>query len=167
MRQFLNFFLVRYNFQATVPESVATVVQHLSALIQPRKCFRLLPAGGYEGELSDSGFSIRRIATGSKGDTKPAVVIRGTFQPEDDQTVVYVALRHGRHLVVLSWLLLLIATAGGSALLIAVAEQTADAKGWAGMAMIAGIAVAWHLILCQDIRRVKSEIQALLGAATS
>src|SRR5438270_696186 len=90
------------------PEHVAHI-QLVAAQIQPRKSFRLLAGHGYEGEVAESGFTLRRISTGGKGDSKPAIAIRGHCHAAGEGTEVAVTLRHGLLVVSFGWLLTFLA----------------------------------------------------------
>src|SRR5947209_651585 len=123
MGPILNFILVRDLFQAVVGQSVAELVAKLGAAVQPRRLLHRGPGGGYEGEVTESGFAIRRIATHAK-DSKAAVVVRAWFRPEGERTAVRVVVRHGRHMVAFSWLLLLLFFAGVAGMAASAADRT-------------------------------------------
>jgi hypothetical protein len=94
MWRFLNFVCVRDWFQVTVQQPVTDLAAKLGAAIQPGKQVHLPTGGGYKGEVGESGFAIRPIATHPK-DTKAAIVVRGWFRREDVHTAVRVVVRHG------------------------------------------------------------------------
>jgi hypothetical protein len=64
--------------------------------------------------------------------------------------------------VTFSWLLLLIAFAAAAGVTAGTADRAASTTGWAGVAVIAGLAVLLHLKLHSDVRRVKDEVRSLL-----
>jgi hypothetical protein len=140
------------------------MVKRLKEAIKPRAAFRMHQVRGYEGAVDDNGFSIRRIAQGAK-DSKPAVVIRGTFRAENDQTEADVVLRHGWHFIFFVWMLLALAGVGFVMAVCGLATRSPnkdDAVSWAGFAIMAAMGIFWLTVLNWDIRRIKAEVVALL-----
>jgi hypothetical protein len=165
MGRVLNFVSARDEFLVTVERPIPELVANLRASLVPSRQHVQSGAGAkYTGEVSESGFVIRRIAVHPK-DTKAAVVVRGWFQYEDDRTVVRIVVRHGWHMIAFSWLLFFMAVFG----FFAVTSQTAgtqdgtDTKhSLGGIAIMAGIAALCHWKLYLDVRRVKDEVRSLL-----
>jgi len=152
----LNFIRARNSYRVDVDHLVPELVAHLDAAIDASRDGRRPEDGMYAGEANESGFVIRRIAAHGK-DTRAAVVARGRFEPQGESTVVCVTIRHGRHMVFLSWLLVLVACCGAG-----VAAGPSASSARAGLAVIGGMAVLWHCRLYLNVRRVSREVRALL-----
>ena len=163
MKNVLNLLLARDAIQVTVPHSIPEAVKRLKEVIQPRAVFRVRSVRGYEGNVDDNGFSIRRIA-GYK-DTKHAVVIQGTFRSDNDKTEADVVLHHGWHFVFFVWLLLALAGMGLMMFAFGLATRSPnkdDTVSLAGSAIMAAMGIGWLTALHLDIRRIKTEVIALL-----
>jgi len=148
--------------QIDVGLPLPAMISDLKNRIEPRKTLRIRGGTGYEGEVSESGFTIRRISRHPK-DTKQAVVIQGRFSPESDQTRVVVTFRHGLHFIFFTVLLYFVAI--GRFLVFHFGTGTPSAAPQAavyGGAILAGMAGLWHLSLAMDVARVKREVNALL-----
>jgi len=163
MKNVLSLLLARDEIRVTVPHSIPEVVKHLKEVIQPRVAIGVGSVRGYEGNVDENGFSIRRIA-GYK-DTKNAVVVQGTFASGNDQTEADVVLRHGWHFVFFVWLLLALAGTGLIMFAFGLATRPPnkdDALSLAGAAILAAMGIGWLTVLHWDIRRIKAEVIALL-----
>ena len=155
------------SFRIIVPEPAPKFVNRLGAAIHSRKLVRVIPPDGYEGSVSDGGFTINRIGTG-KGDTKPAVAVQGTFRPENDQTDVDVRLQHGWHMMAFSWMLLFIAVNSGLMKITGAMDKEPALRGpmgWLATALLIAMAVFFHWGLYRDIRRVSAEVRSLVEAS--
>jgi hypothetical protein len=120
---------------------------------------------GYAGEVTDRGFALRRFGSAARGDSRPAIDVRGVIRPEQDQTRVAVVMRHGRLLVAFTWLLVavasLAATAGNGA------RRSEDVSPAAGAAVLVAMGAMWHVFLWWDMGRVRREIIKLLAEGAS
>ena len=116
---------------------------------------------GYAGEVTDRGFAVRRFGrTLSRGESRPAVDVRGEFRANGDRTHVAVVIRHGRLLVSFTWMLLVMTVLGlmaprGS-------SRPGEVSPAVGAAVLTALVALWYLRLWWDIRRVRREIVALL-----
>ena len=162
MGRILNFVFARDSFQIAVKQSVLELVAQLGSTVRsPRQAH---PPGdsSYKGEVDESGFTIQRVATHGK-DTRAAVVVCGRFRPQGEITAVQVTVRHGRHMVFFSWLLLLLASAAVVGAATGTLGNASSSSGWAGGALIAGMAALWHYRLYRNVRGVGAEVRTLLG----
>ena len=148
-----------------ISEPIEQLKNRLETRVHPKKLFRVLPTLGYEGEVSEVGFSLRRISTGFRGDTKPAVVVEGVFRTQNGATVVAVTMRHGLHLVLFGWLLLLVAMIA-TLMMISGLEtkppEGIDSKRWLGPLIMVSIGLFWQCMLLRDIWIVKAECLSLI-----
>jgi hypothetical protein len=163
---------MRSAFSLDIAAPLADVVRRLRSRVLPtppsvvgrefRLSFRVVrPSAlserqGYAGEVTDRGFAVRRFGRAlSRGESRPAVDVRGEFQAEGDRTRVAVVIRHGRLLVSFAWMLLVMAVLGLMA-------PRGSGRPAVGAAVFTALAALWYLGLWWDIRRVRREIVALL-----
>jgi hypothetical protein len=168
---------IRSAFTLDVAAPLADVVYRLRSRVLPTPpsalgrefhlSFRLVrPSAlterqGYAGEVTDRGFALRRFGRAlRRGETRPAVDVRGEFRPDGDWTRVVVVLRHGWLLVSFGWLLLVLEVAA----LIGARSDGRPGKmsPVVGAAMFTALVALWYLGLWRDIRRVRREIVALV-----
>lgn len=150
----MNYLLVRSDFEVDVEQPVDSLVDKLKTTVHPKGAIRVLPDGGYQGNITESGFAIRRITARSK-DSRPAVVVKGSFDPKGPHTDVRVSVRHGWHMILFFWILILI-------VLGILVDRLKNAKGWSGILILIGMAVLWGRILFRDVRQVRDEVTSLL-----
>jgi len=172
-----NLLRIRSAFSLDVAASLAAVACRLRSRVLPtppsalgrefRLSFRLVrPSAlaerqGYAGEVTDRGFAVRWFGLPlRRGETRPAVRVRGEFRADGDRTRVVVVLRHGWLLVSFGWLLLVLEVA---ALIGARSDGRPGKMSPAvGAAMFTALVALWYLRLWWDLRRVRREIVALL-----
>jgi hypothetical protein len=156
----LDFVFARDSFNIAVRQPVLELVAHLGSTVRSRRRAPSSPDSSYNGEVDESGFAIRRVATHPK-DSRAAVIVRGRFKPEGELTVVQVTVRHGRHMVFFSWLILLLASV--AAVDAAAGTFGNSSRSLLGWALMAALAVLWHYRLYKNVQRIGVEVQTLLG----
>lgn len=164
MRFATNLLMLRDSLHMLVPCPLAEVVSGMTTQIEPRRFFRWFAVSGYEGEISDQGFKIRRL--GGPRDGKRSVVVRGSFSPEGENTHVYVTLRHRILFRCFSWLFFPIAALAGVSALFQAAQGAPVEQAWGGVAVLA---IWWliHYRFWSNVQRVKKEVGAMISAAAA
>jgi hypothetical protein len=151
-----NFLLSRDSYSVVVEQSTPELIARLQAAFGSDQSVPRSEATLYTGEVSESGFILRRVAAHPK-DTRAAVVARGELEPNVGSTLVHVTIRHGRLMVLFGWLLALLACGDAVA-----TTQLAQSNNLAAAAILASFAVLWHILLWRNIRQVAREVRALL-----
>src|SRR5262249_55855556 len=100
MGRLWNLLRVRSAFDLDIAAPLGDVVRRMRSRVLPARPAVLSGREGYAGEVTDRGFAVRRFGRAlSRGESRPAVDVRGELRPEQDQTRVTVVIRHGRLLV--------------------------------------------------------------------
>jgi hypothetical protein len=151
---------VRAAFDLEVEAPVDDVERRLRCQTLRARPSTMSRSEGYAGEVTEQGFAIRRFGHAtSRGESRPAVHIRGEFRPMLNSTRVAVVIRHGLLLVSFGWLLVVMGLAG----LANVMAGDRSPSLAIGAASVMALGVLSHLRLCWELGRVRREIVGLLS----
>jgi hypothetical protein len=152
-----NFLFGRESFSVVVEQSAPELIARIQSAITSAQAGPRFGAPAFRGDVSESGFVLRPVAAHPK-DTRASVVARGELEPSVGATRVHVTVRHSRAMVFFGWLLALLASADAVA-----TTQFVDSRNLTMAVVLAAFAILWHVLLWRNIRRVESDIKALLS----